>query len=38
MTVRGFALMGGVGVERKVTRAERLRLREEKRAQRKELG
>ncbi|MFI6941750.1 DUF1707 domain-containing protein [Streptomyces sp. NPDC050418] len=41
----GFALMGGVGVERKVTRAEKHRLKEErrrakleKRAERKELG
>ncbi|QIY62868.2 DUF1707 domain-containing protein [Streptomyces sp. RPA4-2] len=29
--VTGFAFWGGVGVERKVTRAERLRLREERR-------
>ncbi len=41
----GFALMGGVGVERKVTRAEKQRIKEErrqakldKRAERKELG
>ncbi|MEU1531440.1 DUF1707 SHOCT-like domain-containing protein [Streptomyces fagopyri] len=29
--VTGFAFWGGVGVERKITRAERLRLREERR-------
>ncbi|MFF1353598.1 DUF1707 domain-containing protein [Streptomyces sp. NPDC058297] len=29
--IRGFALMGGVGVDRKVTREERLRLKEERR-------
>ncbi|MEV0091809.1 DUF1707 domain-containing protein [Streptomyces sp. NPDC050738] len=38
VTVTGFALMGGVGVERKITRAERQRLREAKKAERKELG
>jgi hypothetical protein len=32
--VTGFAFWGGVGVERKVTRAERQRLREERRQQR----
>ncbi|MER6437479.1 MULTISPECIES: DUF1707 domain-containing protein [unclassified Streptomyces] len=31
--VTGFAFWGGVGVERKITRAERLRLREERRQQ-----
>jgi hypothetical protein len=30
--VTGLAFWGGVGVERKVTRAEKLRLREERRA------
>jgi hypothetical protein len=34
--VTGFALMGGVGVERKVTRAEKLRLKEERRQLREE--
>ncbi|GAA1355384.1 DUF1707 SHOCT-like domain-containing protein [Streptomyces beijiangensis] len=38
VTVTGFALMGGVGVERKITRAERQRLKEAKKAERKELG
>ncbi|WP_199549539.1 DUF1707 domain-containing protein [Streptomyces sp. N35] len=45
VVLTGFALMGGVGVERKVTRAEKQRLKEErrrakleKRAERKELG
>ncbi|NGO77262.1 DUF1707 domain-containing protein [Streptomyces sp. YC504] len=44
VVLTGFALMGGVGVERKVTRAEKQRLKEErrrekleKRAERKEL-
>ncbi|MCX4550868.1 DUF1707 domain-containing protein [Streptomyces sp. NBC_01387] len=36
--VTGFAMFGGVGVERKVTRAEKQRLKEEARARRKELG
>jgi hypothetical protein len=43
--VTGFAFWGGVGVERKLTRAERLRIKEERRqeklerrAARKELG
>jgi hypothetical protein len=31
VVVTGFAFWGGVGVERKVTRAERLRLKEERR-------
>jgi hypothetical protein len=31
VTVTGFAFWGGVGVERKITRAERLRLKEERR-------
>jgi hypothetical protein len=34
VVVTGFAFWGGVGVERKVTRAERQRLREERRQQR----
>ncbi|MEU6733804.1 DUF1707 SHOCT-like domain-containing protein [Streptomyces physcomitrii] len=34
VTVTGFSLMGGVGVERKLRRAEKLRLREERRAER----
>ncbi|MFF1638201.1 DUF1707 domain-containing protein [Streptomyces sp. NPDC058246] len=45
VVVTGFAFWGGVGVERKLTRAERLRIKEERRqeklerkAARKELG
>jgi hypothetical protein len=34
--VTGFAVWGGVGVERKVTRAERLRLKEERRQEKLE--
>lgn len=36
--VTGFALMGGVGVERKATRAERQRLKEERRREKLERG
>lgn len=39
--VTGFTMFGGIGVERRVTKAEKLRLREAKRAERsgrKELG
>ncbi|QKW06738.1 DUF1707 and DUF2154 domain-containing protein [Streptomyces sp. NA04227] len=36
VTVTGFALMGGVAIERKLRRAERERLREERRAERLE--
>ena len=35
--VTGFAFWGGVGVERKLTKADRLRLREERRQERREL-
>jgi hypothetical protein len=38
VTVTGFALMGGVGVDRKITKAERQRLKDERKAERKELG
>ncbi|WP_138909431.1 DUF1707 SHOCT-like domain-containing protein [Streptomyces chryseus] len=47
VTITGFALMGGVGVERKITRAEKQRLKEARKqeklakkaeAERKELG
>ncbi|NEB74360.1 DUF1707 domain-containing protein [Streptomyces sp. SID14478] len=37
VVVTGFAFWGGVGVERKVTRAERQRLREERRREKREL-
>lgn len=37
VTVTGFAFWGGVAVERKATRAERQRLKEERRHQRREL-
>ncbi|MFF9491775.1 DUF1707 SHOCT-like domain-containing protein [Streptomyces flaveolus] len=36
VVVTGFAFWGGVGVERKVTRAERLRLKEERRREKLE--
>ncbi|WP_432133239.1 MULTISPECIES: DUF1707 SHOCT-like domain-containing protein [unclassified Streptomyces] len=36
VVVTGFALWGGVGVERKVTREERRRMREERRLEREE--
>ncbi|MEV8566667.1 DUF1707 domain-containing protein [Streptomyces sp. NPDC051322] len=36
--VTGFALFGGIGVERRITKAEKQRLREEKKSGRKELG
>ncbi|CAM5732990.1 hypothetical protein SALBM311S_13077 [Streptomyces alboniger] len=36
MIVTGFAFWGGVGVERKVTRAERQRLKEERRQEKLE--
>ncbi|MCX4908371.1 DUF1707 domain-containing protein [Streptomyces sp. NBC_00878] len=36
VVVTGFALLGGVDIERKVTRAERLRLKEERRRERQE--
>lgn len=36
VTVTGFALMGGVGVERKLPRAERLRIKEERRREKLE--
>ncbi|MDQ0776972.1 hypothetical protein QF026_005438 [Streptomyces aurantiacus] len=36
VVVKGFAFWGGVGVERKVTKAERLRLKEERRREKLE--